>query len=327
MTLVASYSVDNWPVVVGDIMLSNRPPQGELRAFNIPTHDNINELALPATGRIVSGLVQKLTVLTPKLAVAWAGSPLCAAGIFKDVRETGEDAGFDELCKVIDEWKNETGLDLYLTGLGIVEQSGSTTATCRFAWDSDLGWESRKESIEHYGDCYVGGSGGDMFCNLLQNGEFVFTSHAPSLEKAIVLSLSHLTTLVGDQLRRGSGVKLLYGGGFEVATLLGNQIQKITNVTFHFWSATKNDQSELQVTFRFALKVSYFEDYLVLRRFQIAGPVETILITTASATIGLELILHHSTFYAISAENQILNNPEHEAAFCAPSFTTFRAAS
>ena len=89
MTLVASYSVDNWPVVVGDIMLSNRPPQGELRAFNIPTHDNVNELALPATGRIVSSLVQKLTVLTPKLAVAWAGSPLCAAGIFKDVRETG----------------------------------------------------------------------------------------------------------------------------------------------------------------------------------------------------------------------------------------------
>lgn len=180
---------------------------------------------------------------------------------------------------MIDEWKNETGLDLYLTGLGIVEQSGSTTATCQFAWDSDLGWESRKESIEHYGDCYVGGSGGDMFCNLLQNGEFVFTSHAPSLEKAIVLSLSHLTTLVGDQLRRGSGVKLLFGGGFEVATLLGNQIQKITNVTFHFWSATKNDQSELQVTFRFAIKVSYFEDYLVLRRFQIAGPGPTATVT------------------------------------------------
>ncbi len=63
MTLVASFRVKNWPVLVGDIMISAPEHGQEFRPFNIPTHGNVNARLPPASERIVSGLEQKAIIL------------------------------------------------------------------------------------------------------------------------------------------------------------------------------------------------------------------------------------------------------------------------
>ena len=42
MTLVASFHVNNWPVLVGDIMVSTSEQGRQLRPFNIPTYADGN---------------------------------------------------------------------------------------------------------------------------------------------------------------------------------------------------------------------------------------------------------------------------------------------
>lgn len=272
MTLVANFSVSGWPILVGDIMISSPRRGRESKPFNIPTHANVNARAILVADRLVSGLVQKVTILTPRLAIAWAGSSLCAGAVFQEILERSDPPEFHQIISIFDEWKNEPGINLHVTGIHIGEHRDNKQVIRSFAWNSDNGWEAPQRTLPNYGYCYAGGTGAESILNLLSASSITDLSDtATSFESAICQALAHLGKLAGDQLRLSLGVDLFFGGGFEIATFLDGQLQKIGDVSYHFWEARSAPNSQLTITFHILLRVTYFEDYLVIRKIEFAS--------------------------------------------------------
>jgi hypothetical protein len=271
MTLVASFHVREWPVLVGDIMISIPASALPMRPFNIPTHGNVNVRAVPETGRMVSALVQKVNLLTPQLTFAWSGRSICAQSVFREILEQEEPATFGNLVRVLDGRRGEAGMELYLTGLHLSEIEGGRSKVVRFAWDSGGGWESRKDSIPGYGDCYIGGTGADALQSVLHDAVGRLPAKTPSLESAICMTLARLGLLAGDQMRTGAGIERLFGGAFEIATLLAGELRKVGDVTYHFWQVRNGLNGQAMIAFHAALRIDYFEDYLVIRKLEFGG--------------------------------------------------------
>jgi hypothetical protein len=74
-------------------------------------------------------------------------------------------------------------------------------------------------------------------------------------------------------MRSGSGIDRFFGGAFEIVTLRAGQLQKTGDVAYHFWEAMGAPNAEVTITLHASLKVSYFEDYLVVRKLEFGGEV------------------------------------------------------
>ncbi len=164
-------------------------------------------------------------------------------------------------------------MDLYVTGLCLEEAQGDARPIIRFAWNSDNGWEGQKHFFPEYGDCYAGGTGAGAFLSMLTNSVARMSAQTAALEEAICLSLGHLGKLAGDQMRKGAGIDEFYGGAFEIATLLADQLQKIGDVAYHFWEARSAPNAQMTITCHVSLRIAYFEDYLVIRKLEFGGEV------------------------------------------------------
>ena len=274
MTLVASFDVKNWPVLVGDIMISAPANGQKTTPFNIPTHGNVNARLPPTSKQIVSGLVQKAIILSPRLALAWSGTQIYALSVIREILQRNPRPTFRDVASVLDERRGEAGMDLYVTGICLKEAKGEALPIFRFAWDSDNGWEGQKHVLPKYGDCYAGGRGAAAFLRLLGDAISSLPTQTPALESAICLSLGHLGKLAGDQMRSGAGIeRSFFGGAFEIVTLRAGQLQKIGDIAYHFWEARSAPNAQVTITFHASLKIAYFEDYLVIRKLEFGGEV------------------------------------------------------
>jgi hypothetical protein len=273
MTLVANFSAYGTPILVGDIMV--RSPTSTMKAapFNIPTSENVNALLPLMSNWLVSSLVQKVSLLTPRLAIAWAGSRHDANSIFHDILERSRSPTLDDVLSVLEGRQHESGRGVYLTGLSLGEGVSGQRPIVRFAWDSNRGSSTDRLFFPDYGECYAGGTGATAFWNLLRSTRVEQPDDTPPLEAAICASLSHLGRLSGDQMRNGSGLDRFYGGGFELVTFLDGELRKIGDTAYHFVGATKSIGGQVTVTFHASIWVSYFEDYLLIRKLRFGGDV------------------------------------------------------
>lgn len=276
MTLVAKFQVKNWPVLVGDIMISAPAYGQKTEPLNIPTHANVNARLPPASERIVSGLVQKAIILNPRLALAWAGSLICARSVFRDILQRNQLPTFGDVASVLNERRGEAGMDLYVTGICLEEAQGEALPAVHFAWDSDNGWEGHEHVFPEYGACYAGGSGADVFLSLLGN-PIPLPTQMPAIESVVCLSLGILGKLAGDQMRSSAGIVSFFGGAFEIVTLLAGQLKKIGDVAYHFWQARSAPNAQVEITLRALLRIAYFEDYLVIRKLEFGGEVADVI--------------------------------------------------
>ena len=273
MTLVASLSVRNWPILVGDIMIS-APARGRTTLpFNIPTHGNVNARAIPVTDRMVSSLVQKATLITPQLAISWADREMAVRSVIRDILDRSRSPTFEDVESVLNARRGEPGMDLYLAGIFLGEARLEGRPFNLFAWDSENGWESQRNHFPEFGVCNAGGTGAQAFLGALANPVSQLSAQMPDQEYALCLTLSHLARLAGDQIRTGAGISRLFGGAFEIVTLLNDHLQKLDDVAFHFWEARRQQSNHIEITFNTALKVTYFEDYLVIRKLAFGGEV------------------------------------------------------
>jgi hypothetical protein len=274
VTLVASYEIGNWPVVVGDIMVSGLVPKQDTRPLNIPTYENANIRVSETSNRIVSGLLQKVNCLGAQLVLAWSGSSICARSVFRDILRQNSTPTFHDAVRVLNERQNENGMDLYLTGISIEAVQGPAQQSTRFAWDSEAGWNTKHRYFSKYNNCLAGGTGSDAFLDLLSLPIVDQPAQKSPMEMAICQSLGFLAKLTGDQIRTGVGIdETFFGGAFELATMFRGQIQKVGDISYHFWEARSEPSGDISMMPHVALKVEYFEDYLIIRKVSFGGQV------------------------------------------------------
>src|SRR5687767_13267623 len=71
MTLIARYTIENHPFLIGDVLLSGKEEVG--RYLNLPTVGDTRPVYPEGSGFVIAGLRQKISVLAENLVVGWAG--------------------------------------------------------------------------------------------------------------------------------------------------------------------------------------------------------------------------------------------------------------
>lgn len=267
MTLVASFSVNRHPVLVGDLMLSREWIDSSM---NIPTCTDVNRLFPVNVSRKVLGLKQKVVVINKNLALAWSGDLDYAIKVITNINNKAAKDGLT--IANIKQFLNSQHYDgkgtLYLTGLLFDENQ---SAVARFGWQSRKGFFTNSDKNEVLGEIYVGGSGQVDFLalakNLPKDARSIATGNG--IETPICFSLSILGQLTGQQMRLGTGLTSYYGGGYEIVTLENGELKKISDIAYHMLEAKRDKDGQLKITFHGVLKYEYWNDLLLIRKFDI----------------------------------------------------------
>ena len=83
MTFVATFAVQDVPAVIGDILISG--PERQERATTLPVIGHATRVFPPGSGWSITDLCQKVTIVAPNCAIAWAGSKLAASIVIKNL--------------------------------------------------------------------------------------------------------------------------------------------------------------------------------------------------------------------------------------------------
>lgn len=272
MTIVATFSIEKNPVLIGDLLLSSFKDGKNYESFNIPTCEDVNSIVPDVLWRIVSGLQSKIILVNSRFALAWAGSEIAARAVLVDIRSiiVGEFT-FSDIYKFIDGIDYLGTQELYLTGI-VLEKVDSGVAVIKFGWDHEKKWDSYKFETKVFGEVYAGGSGCDDLEALLKNhhGASKASCEINSTENAILTTLSVLGHLTGQQIRMSQGFSSMYGGGYELVTILDGKLKKIDDITYHFWEITTDSTKDnFKIRFHNTLKYTYFDDCLAIRKVRI----------------------------------------------------------
>jgi hypothetical protein len=82
MTAVAGLEINNYPLLVGDLLLSG---PNESTGFSVPTVDDLSTVFPAGSGFTPSGLSQKITLISEDVMIAWAGNKLAASYVIKEL--------------------------------------------------------------------------------------------------------------------------------------------------------------------------------------------------------------------------------------------------
>lgn len=255
MTLIAIWAPEGHPTLVGDLLTSSMsgPP--------IPDLPMAGSRQITATAGAFrpSGLRQKLSVISPNLALGWAGSEIVASVVFKEARQhfcdaplTGDD--FFEFFERLDlPEKNQVAL---------VGLSNDSKKVHRFHLGAEVIEDPR------LGRIYVGGSGRDHFLSLAKDVDFVGSSGSlNSLETAITKTLGLTGHALVREIDEGRNLEHFYGAGFEAITSSSDQggtiaFRKIGSVSYVFWRYRDKILSLVPLLFN----SQYLDDYLLITR-------------------------------------------------------------
>lgn len=214
----------------------------------------------------MSGLTQKLCVLGPRLAIAWAGNPLAARMVLDAARERYGSTGVDqaEMAKLLQEFSFSEGkiggLDLSIIGLSLL---GAQRAEI-------FGFACKRIIDDHdeLGKVYASGSGADHLVKTIIDISSVAKKDFASLPpNNIAIALLYTVRALIGEIMYAETLSDYFGGGFEITLIGNNCIQKIEEITYLFWFV--NEADNIRAHFSrptLMIKFSYLGSLLVIKR-------------------------------------------------------------
>ena len=159
------------------------------------------------------------------------------------------------------EFLNSLGSDIEKLGLSLIV----------LGIDSDGVFLARKNAWEYshplFGKIVSNGSGMNKLGSFLrQETEFPIPSEgtATPLQTAVTVALSVSGGLLQHELRTGGSILNYYGGGYEIATVIGGKIQKFSDATFVFWDVRKIKKYSYSIFPEKIMKFNYDENDLII---------------------------------------------------------------
>jgi hypothetical protein len=196
-------------------------------------------------GRYLTGLMQKVCLLGPRLAIGWTGSPTAARKVLNAIRERSDPAAatgaeLGELLRRYDFKGGKLGgLDLSIIGMSLIDDR--TVDMFSFAEDITL------KDEEDYGPLSAAGSGTEYLFNEISRSKGRSTSwigdrltakvtkDSSPLSLNISKMLAYATGASIDEVTSGATLRRFFGGGFELAYPADGIIQKLDGITYVFW--------------------------------------------------------------------------------------------
>ena len=260
MTLIAKYSINGFNMVFGDL-LTTGSISNDARPIKIPTQGNVNEF-FGDCGWGISGLNQKVNLISDNCIIAWAGEWIGAKIVISDLHRLSKikNLTVDDLLNIIDNNPELEKHPVQLVGL-IFDQN------------EIIGFSSEAEEFESKSlqNVCLGGTGGDairQFSQLLNNVKNIAEGNVNVVAEGIASSLFLGSLLLNTEFREGTSTPTLlnmFGGGYEIAFFADGKMQKLAEVTFLFWQATLTETGCLVSYPELIVKQGYANDHLLIR--------------------------------------------------------------
>jgi hypothetical protein len=260
MTVIASFSIQGFPVLVGDLLLSGDEDLN--KTIQIPTLGEITKVFPKGSGYVPCGLKQKIAIVNDNIALAWAGTRLSAQIIISDLIKKARKKKYwtlDDLSYFFSNYNKEHGEKVCIVGF-----SNDGKGIFSFGYGINcINYESG-----HYGLVRLAGTGAADFKNYLDSFDIPpQLNTANPLEKAVGKTLVISTYMKGLESVSGNNLLQYYGGGFEILSYVRKKFKKIDDITYLVWNGRQVTNSSWELGLpRIAIKYSYSDDILLLRK-------------------------------------------------------------
>lgn len=259
MTVVATFSMQSTcAVVFGDLLISG--PEPTTGSTSIPTIGDVTNFYETGSGWTILGLRQKINLIGPNCAVAWAGSVIGARMAIAELKAIAVAGGLS--ASRINEFVARLGDDPETRDLSLV------------GWFSagDQFMQFRHEAVEFdgrgLGNVHAAGSGVFAVRDLAQMLEPTPLAGLPtvgSTEMALACGLSIMGNLLRIEHDTGHTLLHWFGGSYEVALFLQDGVRKIGDLTILLWRA-RVVAGGIELGFpSFVIKQQYEKDILLIR--------------------------------------------------------------
>ena len=259
MTAIATYGYRGWPGLIGDLLISGL--EDPLRSAGLPTIGAVVEVFPQGSGWTITGLRQKIAIVSDNCAVAWAGSQIGAQVAISQIREVAQSGNltFGNLTAILDELDSDVSAkDVSL--LGFLIQDGALHNFARNA-------ENDGKTLE--GDIVrsAGIGGKYLFDILTRDGpgrSQPSVSEIPLAQEVYERGLVVSGALMRTERPSGYTLRRYYGGGYEVAVYNGERFTKGLGITYVMWDAREPDRKGFANPTRIITYV-YRDDALLIR--------------------------------------------------------------
>lgn len=263
MTVIAKYKLDELDIVFGDLLITG-PLLNDSHEVTTPAQGNVSNF-FGDSGWGISGLRQKVNIVSKNCVIAWAGDWLTAKIVISSLHELSKtkDLTTEDIIFAVD--KNPDIKANSAQFLGLLFENGEMITIYE---DDTIEFDSGK-----LGKVYAAGSGVGAikdFSTMLERAEF--SPNDLGIINGVAKSLAFGGFLLNTEWReRSSAVTLrsMFGGGYEIAFFSQEKMQKVAETTYLFWDATLL-QDEIRVSLPyFLLKQAYIDDHLLIRSFRL----------------------------------------------------------
>ncbi len=259
MTLIASLRIGDYPILIGDLLLSNKREPSE--AVILPTLGELPKSHSSDATNYISGLSQKICIVNARLVVAWSGRQVYARDIIGEMKDyfSSRTIDHDSLTEFL-----RTQNENYLREVNFICWFSNDLGHNDYYFGTDV---TDIDTPDH-GLCLVGGRGAGDFINLLyQERQTGFFDSAPNqLHTAVSNALFLSSQLLAGELITGPNLSTFYGGGTEIATFSDGGYQKVGDILYSFWRY-EGEGDDARLFFKpMIYKLDYLEDTLLIRR-------------------------------------------------------------
>jgi hypothetical protein len=261
MTLAAILSFEQCPIIIGDLLLSGDESTSGDR-IGIPAHSDITDVFPKGSGYSITGMSQKVILISDKCVLAWAGSKVAASVVVGDFVSMASNKTLS-LASIL-EYINKKDDHIGSLPLSIVGWVLDGNECFPFFMDAE------NASLPPYEHTYVIGSGKQALLDVIGGLEAVpVAKGSDPYREAVVRAMSLLGLFYQVELNTQTNLLHFWGGGYEIALIIDGSFKKLDDVTFVFWRADVSSDKIKIMSPHFILKQKYFEDELVIRSAKI----------------------------------------------------------
>jgi hypothetical protein len=260
MTAVARLLIKQYPLLIGDLLTSNRPAPGT--EIPLPICDVVYGQTVDDTGP--AGLRQKIAIVADNIVIGWAGVHKTAHGLIDELRQRCESEQFNSEMVKEYLWRQRPSVwnDIGVVGCVLDSEVGNLQS---------FGCKCSTIHSPVLGEIGLLGSGTAEFEKYLQTvTEIPVAPQDPENQclQAAACGLALAGNFFTMEQHHAENLTQKFGGGYEIAVLSNDKFVKVGDLLYVFWSATVNqrDKSVKLRNFPYcAFRYEYYGDLLVIR--------------------------------------------------------------
>lgn len=256
MTLIAAFTVNNIPVILGDIMISNPVHGGDVEV-SIPSVGNVNKVVSGHTDLRIVSLIQKVNLVSEQVCIAWAGSLVHAKLFLKYMRSHCKDnrLSLDEYNMIIDGYPGED-----LGDISIISYFHDGFYFGRRYLNAPL------FDLDGFTDLQAAGSGTPAFIKSLEDlAGSRLSGETSLLADAIRPAILFTTHAFGSQIVTGEGAIEGWGGAFEIAHPVSDRFVKVSDVLHLTWIVQDSEGGRISAEcIPYFVKIAYKGERMIV---------------------------------------------------------------